>query len=85
MNEHVVSTNLIERAMLTKGEIRSHTEGRHGFSSGWPLVDVQLAKALWAVVDWMEEEGDTVTGDFIRPRRHIIQQLETFGVVRPRL
>ena len=86
--------NLIERARLTGAEIKDLGFTYEDLSDYRYLTDAQLAKALWAVVDWLGAfEKPTFGGDFFlviqatqdRIQRVIQEQLEAAGIERPQV
>lgn len=90
-------SDLIERASLTEGDIEAIIArldvDQWGKRFLWPqhstpidraIADVQLAKALWTVVEWQEElrhEGWTAEGVLLALRG----ALEAAGIERPRV
>jgi len=72
--------NLIEKARLTPEELRAIYDsniGSRGRCSYRDFSEAQLAKALWAVVDWIFENHTALAA------MKIISELEAAGLKRP--
>ena len=87
--------NLVERARLTGAEIKDRGFTYEDLSDYRYLTDAQLAKALWAVADWLYERSKAFAPapgqasalafqvGFQGAAYEVKEQLEAAGIERP--
>ena len=81
--------NLVEKAKLTEAEIGSLAAWRavssHEFYADQRLIaTAQVAKALWAVVDWLKERSPAYRrGEQYTIVGALVAELTAWGIERP--
>lgn len=79
----------IEALKLTEEEIRALHPRVPDYGTGGKAADAQLAKALWGLVDWLEEKVQSYppeTGQywgFLNAKEELEGDLEAAGIPRP--